>query len=461
MTTSRNDENGLARKERRRSSRAKISPKEIVYMNFQSGNGGIVVDASSAGLGFQAAAPVERTESLSFRLSSSTVQHIDISGQVVWLDDTRKRGGLRLNNLPVEVKAEIQRWRQKSLDVEPPAEVKANDAPENAISAQSRVHSQMGSAVRGGPLFPSVERSQAPAPIQERPSAVKTPFASVLGSGLGENTPISSSQGPSPTLPALMKSSQWQYSALSNPEKSQGSQYGFKVFLVALILIIAGGLVFGDRQRAGDFLIQLGKWIAGEQPKVSQQMPAAIEESRGTEAPTTSTASGKPDSGSVEQGPEASERQAPTSTVQQPQSGVDEMSLSAETNGTSTDTGVPSSGERRASVQPKAKNVPESTERRGPSSAPGDNGGSELAQARMYLQGTRPADKALAAQLLWVAIGKGSSDAEVELAGLYLRGEGVVPKNCEQARILLMAAQKNHVPEAGERLGHLRDYGCR
>ncbi len=50
-----------------------------------------------------------------------------------------------------------------------------------------------------------------------------------------------------------------------------------------------------------------------------------------------------------------------------------------------------------------------------------------------------PADTATAAQLLWVSIEKGNTNAEVELAGLYARGEGV-QKSCEQARILLTAA---------------------
>jgi TPR repeat protein len=40
---------------------------------------------------------------------------------------------------------------------------------------------------------------------------------------------------------------------------------------------------------------------------------------------------------------------------------------------------------------------------------------------------------------LWDAVKKGSVDAEVALANLYLKGE-TVPQNCEQAHMLLLAA---------------------
>ena len=61
---------------------------------------------------------------------------------------------------------------------------------------------------------------------------------------------------------------------------------------------------------------------------------------------------------------------------------------------------------------------------------------------------------------LWSAVGAGSSAAEVALARLYLKGEGV-PRDCEQARILLRAAAKSGSREARQQLQKLRTYGCR
>jgi hypothetical protein len=64
------------------------------------------------------------------------------------------------------------------------------------------------------------------------------------------------------------------------------------------------------------------------------------------------------------------------------------------------------------------------------------------------------------ARQLWFAVGAGDSSAEVALAQLYLTGDGV-PRNCEQARVLLRAASKNGSIEALHQLQKLTKSGCR
>jgi TPR repeat protein len=51
-------------------------------------------------------------------------------------------------------------------------------------------------------------------------------------------------------------------------------------------------------------------------------------------------------------------------------------------------------------------------------------------------------------------------EAELTLAELYIRGEGV-PKNCGQARVLLSAAAKKGNQTASEELAQLVRNGCR
>ena len=63
------------------------------------------------------------------------------------------------------------------------------------------------------------------------------------------------------------------------------------------------------------------------------------------------------------------------------------------------------------------------------------------------------------ASRLWSAVEAGSPAAELDLARLYLKGEGV-PRNCEQAWILLRAAAKSGSREARQELQKLRRYGC-
>jgi TPR repeat protein len=54
----------------------------------------------------------------------------------------------------------------------------------------------------------------------------------------------------------------------------------------------------------------------------------------------------------------------------------------------------------------------------------------------------------------------GDSSAEVALAELYLKGDGV-PRSCEQARVLLRAASKSGNIEALQQLRRLKKNTCR
>jgi hypothetical protein len=88
-------------------------------------------------------------------------------------------------------------------------------------------------------------------------------------------------------------------------------------------------------------------------------------------------------------------------------------------------------------------------------------GQSELAAAKSYLSGANGnRDSVKAARLLWAAVGNGNAAAEVLLADLYVRGDGV-PKNCDQGQVLLIAAVKSGNIEAQEKLKDLHDGGCK
>jgi hypothetical protein len=434
MTTSRIDDqrsvNGMAPKDRRRSPRAKVD--QIVYMNFQSGNGGIVLDVSSQGLGFQAADRVEGAESLSFRLSPSKIEHIEITGQVVWLDSTRKRGGLRLTHLPVEVRSQIQLWQQQHL--------LGGDVERTAESSSETV-----SAVRG-PSIPLQERAaKAPEPAQVTPSTVEAPTS---GQAEGRNASASTAWATSVAFPARTYPWETSHAALFDQEESRARRRRVMISLiVALSLAAAGFLYFGNRRGTGQFLIRLGESISGQQSKPSAQTQPAEGASSGT---TTDSVAGNPESGGQ-----------PAPSAGDERHGVDDTNSSADTSGPNVDASAPPSGKDHSSTPVDSENVSAPTKNADITPVRGDNGEMELARARAYLHGSGREDSAVAAQLLWVAVGKGNSQAELELADLYLQGEGAVRKNCQQARILLTAAANNHIPEASERLARLRDYGCK
>jgi TPR repeat protein len=85
----------------------------------------------------------------------------------------------------------------------------------------------------------------------------------------------------------------------------------------------------------------------------------------------------------------------------------------------------------------------------------------DLRLAQRYLGGTMGVrDPSEAAKLLWKAVSKQNIAAAVLLSNLYLRGDGV-PRSCDQARLLLVAAAKRGSPLAAQQLRNLESQGCR
>jgi hypothetical protein len=89
------------------------------------------------------------------------------------------------------------------------------------------------------------------------------------------------------------------------------------------------------------------------------------------------------------------------------------------------------------------------------------DGTHELSAAERYLDGRGVAhDSGQAAVLLWKAVSEQNTRADILLADLYLLGDGV-PKSCDQARLLLVAAAKKGAPEAALKLRNIESGGCR
>ncbi len=89
-----------------------------------------------------------------------------------------------------------------------------------------------------------------------------------------------------------------------------------------------------------------------------------------------------------------------------------------------------------------------------------DSGNANLRLAQRYLDGSlSPRNSSEAAKFLWQAVRKENTTAAVLLSDLYARGDGV-PKSCDQARLLLVAAAKHGAPQAAEQLRALEVRGC-
>src|ERR1700676_4121638 len=94
--------------DRRHTPRTKLD--QLASINLRTGNGGIVLDVSNEGLGLQAVAPIVTQAPIRFWFATGSIEGMEASGELVWKDETGKRGGLRFTHLPDEVGKQIRVW---------------------------------------------------------------------------------------------------------------------------------------------------------------------------------------------------------------------------------------------------------------------------------------------------------------------------------------------------------------
>jgi PilZ domain len=236
-----------------------------------------------------------------------------------------------------------------------------------------------------------------------------------------------------------------------------------------LVLIALGVAAYVYRQEVGQFMIQTGQKISGPAESANSapvvQTPSSSSTNRGN--------SGQPNPA------EASPSTIPLPGSSVPTSSTSGTSAAAGAGSASPLTTGPEAASPRAGdaasmatpsyVSPGRKNsstaVPVSPLMTGGNpNAVGDpsseSGQTEYLQAVQVLRSKKSReDQADAARLLWIAVEKGNSNAEVALAELYRLGQGV-GQNCDQARVLLTAAARKGNPEGVRHLQLFEQAGC-
>ena len=440
--------------ERRLSPRSKMA--EIVYVNMQAENGGIILDISATGLSFQMASPIAAEREISFRLSAEGIEDVEISGEVVWLDADRKRGGLRFGKLPVKVRTQIQTWL---ADSEKPAPVELPAEPYDILQQQPPRPARAPRSTVGGASFYPPAKVPAPAPVKDssnggsrRSAALDLPV-DALPNPLRAN----SSYRPLPSTEPYFRASQ--------PEKHSSV---FLFPLIALLVIASGFLVLNYKREVGVSLIRWGEKISGT--NAGQSAGASLP----NDAPSSVTsAPGPPEFATVDPSASAPPPSAPAAATPSAAPSDPSAAPRSENADSSADHSKVEAAAAAISAAKPIESKPSSRPAQTPSpeksrpdvsdnSAREDDGHTELALARQYLRGNAPPrDRDMATHLLWVAVGEGNPQAELELADLYLRSDAVPGKNCAQARILLTDSSNSGNAEALDRLSKLQSYGCR
>lgn len=256
---------------------------------------------------------------------------------------------------------------------------------------------------------------------------------------------------PAPAPPAILRRVPPALEPLSSFEGETDSEtpgwmdrftFGRAVGIMLFLTLLAGSYVY--HREVGQALIWLGHQIAGdESPENSKSIRPTV--------PSTSY---------------QTPVQSPAARAVEPPSPIIQGS-NPTTEPTSTN--LPGATDKTPSPQLKGGSsgslVPLTQVTRPPAStASGENsvelGQSEYLQALQILRSPgRSSEVPAAIQLLWVAVEKGNTGAEIDLAELFRTGRGVA-QNCDQTRILLSAAARKGSIEARKRLEAFQRQGC-
>ena len=198
----------------------------------------------------------------------------------------------------------------------------------------------------------------------------------------------------------------------------------------------------------------------------SEAIPSAARSSDPGPTASSSTVSGSSALDSSASGPSAPGPSAPKASAAERADTGNTVGSPEARNARDQETltaGTPPATEKSAkSWSPRAMPAPNAVESADSGLNSGMNGGTnELRLAQRYLGGSMGArDSAEAAKLLWKAVRQQNATAALMLSDLYAHGDGV-PKSCDQARLLLLAAAKRGAPQAAQQLRSLQSRGCR
>ena len=92
--------------ERRQQPRVRLG--HLAYIHVEPDSGAIVLDVSDGGIGFHSVAPFHNMGTISIRFSLHADKHLKVSSEIAWVDETGKKGGLKLTDLSSDVRSEIR-----------------------------------------------------------------------------------------------------------------------------------------------------------------------------------------------------------------------------------------------------------------------------------------------------------------------------------------------------------------
>jgi hypothetical protein len=213
----------------------------------------------------------------------------------------------------------------------------------------------------------------------------------------------------------------------------------------------------GETSAAGEGKPEM---IVGPTNNDTQKSPAASNSAAASQStinnatdanPKTDQGSGTNDSGAAMQGSDVGPSRSAKSASDSKSSDSKEIASAKKPDDTASNAKDDSAddSDAEAAVPAKSTRSARAANKRAPKSideSASTAGAADLAQAE------KASDPATAANWLWAATKKGNMEAPVRLADYYANGRGV-PKDCEQATVLLRSSARRGNPRASARLG--------
>src|SRR5215467_1609097 len=89
---------------------ARKKPDQLVYLELGSGNGGMLLSASEDGFRFRAVSPLRPNGLMPFAFSFDGSVRLQGVGEVEWVEDDGKSGGMRFVEVSPEFRVALNKW---------------------------------------------------------------------------------------------------------------------------------------------------------------------------------------------------------------------------------------------------------------------------------------------------------------------------------------------------------------
>jgi PilZ domain len=454
--------------ERRKKQRKR--PLGLVYVELSAANGGMLRDLSEQGFAMRSMLPLRVGDASPFSFSLDPETRLEGQCKVSWIEEDGRVAGFEFTEVGQALPEKIRLWLlDNSYGAAP--QTSASPPVNREASTLQELRDEIRTIVPGihdhkqvveKQTEPVIDAAQAEAPIpepieNERPSAfVKMELPDSLRVQAAEDpTPPPEPPPilePLPTLPEI--------EVVSEPAKVSSwmdrSMASLAVRMMLFLALVACAFVF--HRPLGNAIIWLGTKVAGPAPVEVSPVPVSEDNSSQVQPTSTNPSSSNP--GATIPSPLVNDQKPKTEApapIQAPAPDRKDIEVPAVTENTSP---APATNPPTNSLVPMPAKNRSATFSPTISSSSEQAGQQEYLAAQEILKSKNPdAGMPEAIRLLWVAVEKGNSSAEVTLAELYWHGTGVT-RSCDQTSILLTAAARKGNAVGQKRLEEFQREGC-